>query len=294
MNSFNNRPVNAGIRLATMLLNHIFMTIIILMFFLPTMIAGFSNAFKVTHEQTNFNFMQGPMEYITMFGFALYFCKDVINGRSISKRLLKLQVVDNSTGQVASPLKCFVRNISCIIWPIEVIVALVNPTRRIGDRVAGTKLVYYNPTSEQSKVNIGGVILSIVLSYGLMLLILQLFPNIEGSKINYSETSYNSAESKELERLFTNSLGQVLTPDVRVYDSVKNESIKYISTILRLRKNYIADDNSYNQLHEISTNLIYSKFPKETFTGQIKFVYQGDGLFQSRETTIGTYIRSKK
>jgi hypothetical protein len=80
MNSFNNRPVNAGIRLATMLLNHIFMTIIILMFFLPTMIAGFSNAFKVTHEKTNFNFMQGPMEYITMFGFALYFCKDVING----------------------------------------------------------------------------------------------------------------------------------------------------------------------------------------------------------------------
>lgn len=86
----------------------------------------------------------------------------------------------------------------------------------------------------------------------------------------------------------------MLTPDIRVYDSVKNKNLKYISTILRLRENYIDDDNSYNQLHEISTNLIYSKFPKKSFTGQIKYVYQGDGQFQSRETTIGTYIRHKK
>jgi uncharacterized RDD family membrane protein YckC len=294
MNSFNNRPINAGIRLATMLLDHIFMTIIIMVFFLPSMIAGFSNAFKITHQQANFNFMEGPMEYISLFGLGLYFSKDAFNGRSISKRILKLQVVDNATGQVASPLKCFIRNIFCIIWPIEAIVALINPGRRIGDRVAGTRLVYYNPALEQPKASIGGVILSVILSYGLMLLIFQLIPKIEGSKINYSEASYNSAESKELERLFTDSLGKVLTPDIRVYDSVKDENIKYISTILRLRKNYIDDDNSYNQLHEISTNLIYSKFPKKSFTGQIKYVYQGDGQFQSRETTIGTYIRPQK
>lgn len=208
MNSFDNRPINAGIRLATMLLDHIFMTIIIMVFFLPSLISRFSNVFKITHEHTNFNFVEGPMQYIAMFGFALYFCKDVINGRSISKRILKLQVVDNTTGQVASPLKCFIRNIFCIIWPIEVIVALVNPVRRIGDRVAGTKLVYYNPTSEHPKAKIGGVILSIILSYVLMLLILQLFPKIEGSKINYSETSYNSAESKELEHCLLTAWGK--------------------------------------------------------------------------------------
>ena len=112
-------------------------------------------------------------------------------------------------------------------------------------------------------------------------------------KTNYSETSYNKAESKQLEQMFTDSLGQYLTPDIRVYDTVKNLDLKYVSTILKLKENYIADDNSYRQLHEYATNLIYSRFPKETFTGQMKYVYKGDGQFQSRMTTIGTYIQKK-
>lgn len=110
------------------------------------------------------------------------------------------------------------------------------------------------------------------------------------SKTVYSETSYNVAESKELEKLITDSLGQYLTPDIRVYDTIKNKRLKYISTILRLKENYIADDDSYNQLHRMTTDLIYSKVPRETFAGQIKYVYQGSGQFQSRATTIGTYI----
>ncbi len=122
---------------------------------------------------------------------------------------------------------------------------------------------------------------------------MQLTSSMKMAKINYSETSYNQTESKELEKVITDSLGEYLTPDIRVYDTVKNENLKYVSTILKLNDNYIADDNSYNQLYETTTNLIYSKFPKETFTGQINFVYQGDGQFQSRTTTIGTYIQPK-
>jgi len=294
MTPIDNRPISVGTRLGTMLLDHVFMTIIAMVFFLPTMISGFSDAFKVSHEQTDFNFMEGPMKYLSMFGFALYFCKDIINGRSIAKRILKLQVVDNKTGQVATPLQCFVRNIFCIIWPIEVIVAMSNTSRRLGDKVAGTKLVYYDPTLEQPKINIGKTLLPVIISYGLIVLIMQLTPSVKMAKTNYSETSYNQTESKELEKLITDSLGQYLTPDIRVYDTVKNENLKYVSTILKLKENYIAEDNSYNQLHEMTTNLIYSKFPKETFTGQIKYIFQSGGQFQSRTTTIGTYINSKE
>jgi uncharacterized RDD family membrane protein YckC len=288
-----NSPISAGTRLAAMLLDHIIMTFIAMLFFLPGMVQGFSNAFTVSHEQLDFNFMEGPMQYIGMFGFALYFCKDSINGRSIAKRLLKLQIVDYKSEQAATPLQCFVRNIFCIIWPIEAIIALSNPSRRLGDRVAGTKLVRYQPGLDQPKINIGKIALPIFISYALILLIMQLMPTFEKAKTNYSETSYNQTESKELEKLLTDSLGQYLTPDIRIYDTIKNERIKYVSTILKLKENYIADDDSYKQLHEMTTYLIYSKLPKETFTGQIKYVFKSSGQFQSRATTIGTYLSEK-
>lgn len=293
MTSLDNRPISVGTRLGAMLLDHVFMTIIAMVFFLPTMISGFSGAFKVSHEQTDFNFMEGPMKYIGLIGFALYFCKDIINGRSISKRILKLQVVDNSTGQVASPLQCFIRDIFCVLWIVEVIVAMTNTSRRIGDRVAGTRLVYYDPALEQPKPNVGKLALPVIISYGLIALLMSVMPSTTMAKTNYSETSYNATESKALEKVITDSLGQYLTPDIRVYDTVKNESLKYVSTILKLKENYIADDNSYNQLHTMTTNLIYSKMPKETFTGQIQYVYQSSGQFQSRATIIGTSIQSK-
>jgi uncharacterized RDD family membrane protein YckC len=293
MTSLDNRPISVGTRLGAMLLDHVFMTIIAMVFFLPTMISGFSGAFKVSHEQTDFNFMEGPMKYIGLIGFALYFCKDIINGRSISKRILKLQVVDNSTGQVAPPLQCFIRDIFCVLWIVEVIVAMTNTSRRIGDRVAGTRLVYYDPALEQPKPNVGKLALPVIISYGLIALLMSVMPSTTMAKTNYSETSYNATESKALEKVITDSLGQYLTPDIRVYDTVKNESLKYVSTILKLKENYIADDNSYNQLHTMTTNLIYSKMPKETFTGQIQYVYQSSGQFQSRATIIGTSIQSK-
>ena len=292
----NDRPISVGTRLGAMLLDHLFMTIIAMIFFLPAMVAGFSDAFKVSHEQTDSNFMEGPLMYIGLFGFALYFCKDIIDGRSLAKRILNLQVIDNKTGLVATPLQCFVRDLFCILWIVEAIVAITNTSRRIGDRVAGTRLIYYNPTPEQPKPNVGKLALPVIISYGLLVLLVSLMPSVAVAKTNYSETSYNAIESKELEKLITDSLGQYLTPDIRIYDTIKNENLKYVSTIVKLKEDYMADDNGYNQLHSLTTNLIYSKLPKETFTGQIQYVYKGSGQFQSRLTTIGTYLppKSKK
>jgi uncharacterized RDD family membrane protein YckC len=293
MTTIDNKQISTGTRLGAMILDHFFMTIIAMVFFFPGMISGFSEAFKVSHEQTNPNFMGGAFGYIGMFGFALYFCKDIINGRSIAKRILKLQVVDNSTGQPASPLKCFVRNLFCVLWPIEVIIALTNPERRLGDRVAGTKLVNFDTSLEQPKINIGKAIIPIGIAYGTMLLLMQAMPKMEMPKTSYSETSYNQSESKDLEKLLTDSLGQYLTPDIKIYDTVKNSNFKYISTILKLKENYIEDDDTYRQLENKTENLIYSKFPKETFTGQINYVFQASGQFQSRAGQIGTNIRKR-
>jgi len=154
------QKVNSGTRFGSMILDHFIMTMIAMIFFIPGMISGFANAFTITHEQTNPDIF-GGMSYLGLIGFAIYFCKDCINGRSIAKRILKLQIVDNTTGQVASPLKCFVRNIFCILWPIEAIVALINPSRRIGDRVAGTRLVIFDQTIEQPKLNFGQIAIAL-------------------------------------------------------------------------------------------------------------------------------------
>lgn len=134
------KNVTVGTRLGSMFLDHIFMTMICMLFFIPMVM----NDINQTSSQDEKSFFSLSF-FLGLLGFMVYFCKDSFNGRSLAKRITKLQVVENKTGQVASPLRCFIRNVFCVIWPIEVIVTLINPTRRIGDRVAGTRITYYDP-----------------------------------------------------------------------------------------------------------------------------------------------------
>ena len=289
MTSTNDQPISIGTRLGTMFLDHVFMTMIAFAFFLPATTTGFSNLFSISHEKTGAFFMERPMTYIALFGCALYFCKDILDGRSIAKRILKLQVVDNKTGKVATPLQCFVRNIFCIFWIIEVIVAITNPNRRLGDRVAGTKIVYYNPPLQQPKIDVGRLLLPIIVSYGLIIFMNQLIPSVKSAKIIHVKASYNSTESKKLQQIIIDSLGKYLIPDVKLYEPLKNENLKYLSVILELKENWLTNSKSYQQLHQTTTNLIYSMFPIETFTGHVEYIYKSASQFERSETAIGTY-----
>lgn len=130
-----NPKPNIALRLASMLLDHIIMCFTVV----PPIIIG---SFFFTDKESAAAW--GP--YIQLFLFfllVLYFLKDSFNGRSIAKRITKLQVINNTTGEVASVAKCFIRNIFIIIWPVEVVVSLFSPQRRIGDFVAGTKVKMY-------------------------------------------------------------------------------------------------------------------------------------------------------
>ena len=128
-------------RLVSMLLDHIFMCVITIV---PMWIIVFmSMAGDATPE---------PMGAVFQFAFLgiliLYFLKDSFQGRSAAKRMMKLQVVDLKTGMPASAGQCFVRNLPIILWPIEVIMTLVNRQRRMGDYIAGTKVVNYDPAAK--------------------------------------------------------------------------------------------------------------------------------------------------
>ncbi|GHV17559.1 hypothetical protein FACS1894169_12950 [Bacteroidia bacterium] len=73
--------------------------------------------------------------------FSLFFCKDILfRGQSIGKRNLKLKVQDVSN-QKTTLLRLILRNLFIVVWPIEIVLILINPQRRFGDIIFGTKLV---------------------------------------------------------------------------------------------------------------------------------------------------------
>lgn len=138
--------IDSTTRLTSAIMDHVIMTIVVMIFGLPYIIMVFLN--KSTPKQ------QGVLFDMTLIGFALYFCKDCIYGQSIAKRILKQQVVNNKTGEIANPVRCFVRNIFIIIWPIELVVILITPQRRLGDIIAGTKVNAFDSNLKKPKSNI--------------------------------------------------------------------------------------------------------------------------------------------
>ncbi|MDF2189339.1 RDD family protein [Paraflavitalea sp. CAU 1676] len=286
--------VSAGSRIGSMLLDHICMTVVAMIFLFIPFIGSFSEIFNVGHEQPGETpVFSGPLMFIAIIGFALYFCKDSFNGRSIGKRAARLQVLNSHTGEVASPLKCLVRNLFIIIWPIEVIVTLINPERRIGDRVAGTRVAPYEPTlREQRKAGLGQLLLPLVIAYAMFAVFAFPMQALTATEqVRFDEKSYNEAASKELEQLFNQQLGEYCTASVRVYDKIEGQSLKYISILLRLKENYLEADNGSEELLAQSLPVLYEKVDKETFTGMIKFVYQREGTMRIYSTSIGGKVR---
>ena len=281
-------------RLGSMILDHFIMTAIAGIFFIPKIIESFSTI--MTHEQPKSDVF-GSMSYFFLIGFALYFCKDSINGRSIAKRILKFQLVDNTTGQVASPLKCLVRNVFCIIWPIEVIVAYNNPGRRIGDIVAGTRLVMYNPALEQPTLNKGKVAVSLLLAYGCLSILMFTFSSMQPDlgiwDTKFLESSYNARLSKSTGELFNDSLGQILTADIQVYDQIERENLKYVSAILILKRDELTVNRNFEKLNTEVKRILLTRFPEKTFVGDLKYVYKRGTNLTSTTTYIDWRIKYK-
>lgn len=71
----------------------------------------------------------------------IYFNKDFFRGKSLGKRIVGFQIIDRKTNEPANEFQCFVRNLTIIFWPLEVLVGIISPERRIGDLLANTKVV---------------------------------------------------------------------------------------------------------------------------------------------------------
>ena len=95
---------NIGIRLASMLLDHFIMTfgIVIVAFFLIGI--GYLIVGNPSESELPEWFMIIPI-FLGLMLFSIYFNKDAIKGKSPAKRILGLVIVDNKTGEIASPIK---------------------------------------------------------------------------------------------------------------------------------------------------------------------------------------------
>jgi uncharacterized RDD family membrane protein YckC len=149
------------------------MTIVIVPPMILLMILVSNNILKLENQTISVIF------YSMMF---IYLNKDFLNSKSPAKRILGYQVINQKTEKPASELQCFIRNLTiAIAWPLEVIVGYINPSRRIGDFIANTKVVisekeklksvWTDFKSAQLKLNfIFILVIGIIYFYGLSLM----------------------------------------------------------------------------------------------------------------------------
>lgn len=103
-----------------------------------------------------FEGMKTMMKYqcIGMIASYLYFlCKDIFGGRSPGKRSQGLQLVMKKDGGPVSYPRMVLRNITIIVWFVELIMILVNPQQRLGDLMCGTTVVRANEHNQQQVDN---------------------------------------------------------------------------------------------------------------------------------------------
>ena len=157
--------ISIGRRLDSVWVDKFVATLICLFFFIPYLIS--QPAENTTCLIDSFWF------YFGLIGFALALCKDVVDGRSPAKLMFNLQVVDVNTNVVASPIRCLVRNFLFFLFFIDEIILLADQSnRRIGDWIAGTKVIFIDPSNHvESKTSTGQLILVFALSYGFVVLI---------------------------------------------------------------------------------------------------------------------------
>jgi len=125
---------NRFVRLGSILFDHLVMIIVMFPFMIigTLLLIGITELLEVQHNL---------LVIILLAPFYLYLNKDFYRGKSLAKRVLGFQVVAVRTGQPASEVQCFLRNLTFFIWPIEVFISLISPKRRMGDILAHTKVI---------------------------------------------------------------------------------------------------------------------------------------------------------
>lgn len=166
--------INFTQRLKAMMVD--FSSMIVVGFVLMIISIIFENTIAIPSNYLN-TFLVG-----TIYG--IFFCKDICQGRSIGKRIFHLQVVSQDDTS-CSVLKLVLRNLFVFIWPIEIIVCMINPEKRLADFLLRTKVIAYEENKQVYKTRLVNVIITpfivLLLMYILLYFTCQFMENILGS-----------------------------------------------------------------------------------------------------------------
>ena len=96
---------------------------------------------KITETQ-GLNPLYAIIFVILVLSYPVIFVfRDVIfKGRSIAKRILNLQVIDNETNALPSKQKLVIRNLFFFIYPVDAIILIVTK-KSIGDTATNTTII---------------------------------------------------------------------------------------------------------------------------------------------------------
>lgn len=109
-----------------------------------------------------------PFVIIIVFAlvFSLILNKDILDGQSLGKRILKLKVVKKQGQSTPSKLICCIRNIFLFLWPIDLFLILFTD-RKFGDYIAQTEAV--------TKTSASGAVTRNIITRSILFIIITVF-----------------------------------------------------------------------------------------------------------------------
>lgn len=253
------RPPDVGLRIAMMLLDHVIFSTVIAFFIVPFWFYWMYHSLgTLQHDEFPVQMFQNIWVLFIPYTFAiaLYLNKDALDGRSPGKRIIKARVINLSTGETAGPLRCFARNLTLWLWPVEALLVLVNQDRRrIGDYLAGTQVVVREPGEESGPIRWGPVLLSYGAATALIAAVLLpfffLFQKITSQFPSFppQEKSYQEERSWELEPAVREALGeQANLETLRVYERDAPVPGWYVEITARVDEDQIDDETLHSDL----------------------------------------------
>ncbi|MFK7969248.1 MAG: RDD family protein [Bacteroidia bacterium] len=269
--------VTKGLRLGSMIIDHFAMSFISAFIMIPAIAIVMFMDKGISPSASPFSFTGTYILFA--LAYSTYFNKDIFNGRGPAKRMLNMQVIDNKTNKAASPLKCLLRNITLPLWPIELIFVLINPKRRLGDKIAGTRIDYVtNP--ENAKLNWGKIALALLIAAGILGIIFQAVlswsPTWQTDDVAFVKGSQNESLSKEANQVFeTQTDGIIKKANFIVFDQIENSEKRLVvgNLYFNRRKDFDDFENSERKLK----TLLLSTFPLTDHVCSLTYIYKESG-----------------
>ena len=280
----NKKEITIGLRLVSMLVDHFIMGFAMFIPIIPFMIIGMRNVFNISHEQASME--PSFVIYGVILGFAMYFNKDFFDGRSPAKRILRVQVINHKTGGVADPLRCLLRNLTIPVWPLETIFILINPHRRLGDYIAGTRIEAYDSEKLKKKRGLKDYIIPIALGLlftsSISLPFFILSDSLKQKEIKEIPESYNPGLSGELTMFLSYRLRNYSdSTNIKLFDKVENDSLKYLSLLFYTNnEDLLESSNKFNYLKQMIIDTLDLKVAKTSFILSGKIIYKVPGRLQ--------------